>query len=152
MNIIFGGISGLAHTISLRKKEPDSSVRQRMNLPENDMCVHDFNCALEDHILLQGNMYVFNTAVCFHSVFNKRSIVGNEDTLIVIPFTQIILLEKKKKLALFDNSIQITTVSNTYFFTSFVKRDRSFDIITEYMVAFKNLLPKPSVVSFSPIE
>ncbi|KAL4498022.1 hypothetical protein ABPG72_014879 [Tetrahymena utriculariae] len=142
MNIIVGGIKGLAQTISFKKKEPNQELKLRFNVPENDICVHDFNCALQDKILLQGNLFVYNTMVCFHSQFNKNSIVGLQDTLITIPFAQIIMIEKKKKL-LFDNSIQFTTVDQSFFFTSFLSRNKAFNIISEYLELYQRMLPKP---------
>ncbi|EAR83328.3 GRAM domain protein (macronuclear) [Tetrahymena thermophila SB210] len=142
MDIIVGGIKGLAQTISFKKKEPNQELKLRFSVPENDICVHDFNCALQDKILLQGNLYVYNTMICFHSQFNKNSIVGLQDTLITIPFGQIILIEKKKKF-LFDNSIQFTTVDESFFFTSFLSRDKAFNIISEYLELYQKMLPKP---------
>ncbi|KAL4428914.1 hypothetical protein ABPG74_017504 [Tetrahymena malaccensis] len=142
MNFLVGGIKGLAQTISFKKKEPNQELKIRFSVPENDICVHDFNCALQDKFLLQGNLYIYNTMVCFHSQFNKNSLVGLEDTIITIPYGQIILIEKKKKL-LFDNSIQFTTVDSSFFFTSFLSRDKAFNIINEYLELYQKMLPKP---------
>ena len=52
MNIIFGGITGLFKTITISDRQPSIELRERMNIPADDVCVHEFNCALSDSILL----------------------------------------------------------------------------------------------------
>lgn len=50
-NIIIGGIVGLVKTISFTGKEPSIELRERMEgIPAEDICVHDFNCALDGTI------------------------------------------------------------------------------------------------------
>lgn len=57
--------------------------------------------------------------------------MGGPDTLLVFPFNELESIVKKKK-RFFDNCIEFQAVSGLYLFTSFINRDRAFDIIKEY--------------------
>lgn len=47
---------------------------------EGDVLTY-FHCALKENILLQGRIYLTATHVCFHSVFNDQTLLGQETKL-----------------------------------------------------------------------
>ena len=102
-----------------------------LKLEKDEIFIKFFRCAFSEKILLQGRLYVTNKKLVFYSLFNSENIFfGN--TKLIIPMEDIINVEKKKNLKIFDNSIKITTKKSELFFTSFVKRDLCFKIINEY--------------------
>ena len=98
----------------------------------NESVQESFLCALSWKILLQGRLYITNTKLCFHSLFNNSTIFGGQ-TKIVIPLNEIARLEKMHNALIFDNSIAIHTKETEFFFTSFVFRDRAFELIEKNM-------------------
>ena len=100
-----------------------------MSLDEGEKVIDTFACALSQKILLQGRMYITHKKLFFHSYFNPKTVIGKE-TKFLIPFSDILKIEKKVNALVFDNSIQITTKDGKeIFFASFVYRDIAFDVI-----------------------
>jgi hypothetical protein len=90
-----------------------------------------FSCAFEDTILLQGRLYITSKKLVFSSWFNNKTLFG--ETKLIIPLIDIVKIDKKYNLKIFDNSILITTKNSEMFFTSFVYRDNCFQIIKNLM-------------------
>ncbi|XP_061346333.1 protein VASCULAR ASSOCIATED DEATH 1, chloroplastic isoform X1 [Gastrolobium bilobum] len=100
--------------------------RQLFRLPTEEVLIEDFNCALQENILIQGHMYLFVNFICFYS-----NIFGFE-TKRIIPFLEVTSVRRAKTAGLFPNAIEILAVSKKqYFFASFLSRDEAFKIIND---------------------
>ncbi|KAF7845042.1 protein VASCULAR ASSOCIATED DEATH 1, chloroplastic isoform X1 [Senna tora] len=99
--------------------------RQLFRLPTEEVLIEDFNCALQENILIQGHMYLFINFICFYS-----NIFGFE-TKRIIPFHEVTSVRKAKTAGLFPNAIEIFVGSRKYFFASFLSRDEAFNIIND---------------------
>ena len=103
-------------------------------LEEGEKKIDSFNCALKDKILLQGKLNITNKKIEFTSLFNPVTLFGK--TVIIIPFKDIIQIEKKYNLGL-DNSINIKTEKVSHLFTNFLSRDRCYNLLQSQMEQFK---------------
>ncbi|KAF8644575.1 hypothetical protein HU200_066431 [Digitaria exilis] len=99
--------------------------RLLFRLPPDEVLVQDFNCALQENILLQGHMYLFLHHICFYS-----NIFGYE-TKKTIPLQEVTDVRKAKTAAIFPNAIEIVAGSKRHFFGSFLSRDEAFRIIVD---------------------
>lgn len=87
--------------------------------------MQDFNCALQENILLQGHMYLFLHHICFYS-----NIFGYE-TKKTIPLQDVTDVRKAKTAAIFPNAIEIVAGPKRHFFGSFLARDDAFRVIVD---------------------
>lgn len=94
-------------------------------LNPNEKLIIDHSCALSRDILLQGRMYISDQHLCFYS-----NILGWVST-VIIPFNEIVQIEKKTTAGIFPNGIVIDTLHTKYIFASFIARDATFDLITD---------------------
>nr|CAD1835066.1 unnamed protein product [Ananas comosus var. bracteatus] len=94
-------------------------------LPTDEVLVQDFNCALQENILLQGHMYLFIHHICFYS-----NIFGFE-TKKTIPFNEVSCVRKAKTAAIFPNAIEIVAGGKKHFFGSFLSRDEAYRLIVD---------------------
>ncbi|XP_020223639.1 protein VASCULAR ASSOCIATED DEATH 1, chloroplastic isoform X1 [Cajanus cajan] len=99
--------------------------RQLFRLPPEEVLIEDFNCALQENILIQGHMYLFVNFICFYS-----NIFGFE-TKRIIPFPEVTTVRRAKTAGLFPNAIEILAGNRKYFFASFLSRDEAFNIIND---------------------
>lgn len=88
-----------------------------------DRLLDDFACALSREILLQGRIYVTEHSVCFN--LNLLGWV----TSLVVPFSDIVRIDKKSTAGLFPNGILIETTDAKHNFASFLSRDSTYDFI-----------------------
>ena len=88
-------------------------------------------------LLLQGRLYITSKRVCFSSFFNQITLFG-KGTKIVIPYKDIIKLEKKQNALIFNNSINIITKTQEFFLTSFIYRDKAFSVLESTLNKDKN--------------
>ncbi|QLQ80917.1 hypothetical protein HG537_0E02720 [Torulaspora globosa] len=95
------------------------------DVTQDEKLIADHNCALSRDILLQGKMYISDQHICFYS-----NILGWVST-VVIPFKEIVQIEKKTTAGIFPNGIVIDTLHTKYIFASFISRDATFDLITD---------------------
>ena len=96
-----------------------------VGLNPNERLIVDHSCALSRDILLQGRMYISDQHLCFYS-----NILGWVST-VIIPFNEIVQIEKKTTAGIFPNGIVIDTLHTKYIFASFISRDATFDLITD---------------------
>ncbi|SMN19713.1 similar to Saccharomyces cerevisiae YHR080C Protein of unknown function that may interact with ribosomes, based on co-purification experiments [Maudiozyma saulgeensis] len=96
-----------------------------VGLNPNEKLIIDHSCALSRDILLQGRMYISDQHLCFYS-----NILGWVST-VIIPFNEIVQIEKKTTAGIFPNGIVIDTLHTKYVFASFISRDATFDLITD---------------------
>ncbi|CAL5086639.1 unnamed protein product [Urochloa decumbens] len=99
--------------------------RLLFRLPPDEVLVQDFNCALQENILLQGHMYLFLHHICFYS-----NIFGYE-TKKTIPLQEVTDVRKAKTAAIFPNAIEIVAGTKRHFFGSFLSRDEAYRIIVD---------------------
>ncbi|XP_054781442.1 protein VASCULAR ASSOCIATED DEATH 1, chloroplastic-like isoform X2 [Prosopis cineraria] len=106
--------------------------RQLFRLPPEEVLIEDFNCALQENILIQGHMYLFVNFICFYS-----NIFGFE-TKRVIPLDEVTSVRKAKTAGLFPNAIEIFAGGKKHFFASFLSRDEAFNIINDGWLQHRN--------------
>ncbi|KAG8080515.1 hypothetical protein GUJ93_ZPchr0007g5498 [Zizania palustris] len=99
--------------------------RLLFRLPPDEVLVQDFNCAVQENILLQGHMYLFQHHICFYS-----NIFGYE-TKKIIPLHEVTDIRKAKTAAIFHNAIEIIAGTKRHFFGSFLSRDEAYRIIVD---------------------
>ncbi|CAO2834769.1 unnamed protein product [Amaranthus hypochondriacus] len=99
--------------------------RQLFRLPSEEVLLQDFNCALQENILLQGHMYLFEHYICFYS-----NIFGFE-TKKIIPFQEVTSVRRAKTAGIFPNAIEIVAAGKKHFFASFLSRDEAFKLIAD---------------------
>ncbi|OIR58235.1 MAG: uncharacterized protein A8A55_0992 [Amphiamblys sp. WSBS2006] len=97
--------------------------QKTFNTPENYL--EYFHCAYRKNILIQGRLYITNTAVYF-----SASIFGTK-TEISIPGNTIIAVLQRKTALLFHNAIKIVTITNSYTFTSFLNKKKAFLLLLD---------------------
>eukprot|EP01022_Parablepharisma_sp_SALTPOND_P014769 TRINITY_DN2043_c0_g1_i1.p1 TRINITY_DN2043_c0_g1~~TRINITY_DN2043_c0_g1_i1.p1 ORF type:complete len:996 (+),score=116.43 TRINITY_DN2043_c0_g1_i1:134-2989(+) len=132
----------------LSPQRPGGGLGKKFGVSEE--AIDSFVCAVSWKILLQGRLYITKSFLCFSSPFNNSTIFGH-GTKIVIPYYDIIKVKTALNALIFDNSISIQTASATFFFTSFVYRDKAYDLIKRLYKEFKNgegshLDIRPSIV------
>jgi hypothetical protein len=87
--------------------------------------------------MLQGKIYIFNDKLCFHSYFNPKNLLFGQ-TVLIIPFDDILGITKKTNAVIFDNSIEINSRQGAIFFTSFISRDCTYLLMNKIL---KELCP-----------
>ncbi|UZJ57136.1 hypothetical protein CBS101457_006456 [Exobasidium rhododendri] len=92
-------------------------------VPEDDYLIEDYGCALVREILIQGRIYVSENHICFYA--NIFGWVTN----IVLPFPDIVSIEKRMTAFVIPNAIQIATLHSKQTFASFLSRDTTFDLM-----------------------
>ncbi|XP_024135381.1 protein Aster-C [Oryzias melastigma] len=101
------------------KQRLDEFKKLFKELPETEILIVDYPCALQRDILLQGRLYLSENWICFYSnVFRG--------TKIILTLKDIITMSREKTARLIPNAIQICTNTEKYFFTSFSAREKSY--------------------------
>ncbi|EST04893.1 GRAM domain protein [Kalmanozyma brasiliensis GHG001] len=113
-------ITGFAVASSKRNNEFHQLFPQ---VPEDDYLIEDYGCALVREILIQGRIYISENHLCF-----KANIFGWV-TNVVLPFSEIISIEKRMTAFVIPNAIQIATLQSKHNFTSFLSRDATYDLV-----------------------
>lgn len=92
-------------------------------IDEGDYLIEDYGCALQKDILVQGRIYVSEHHLSFHA--NIFGWVTNA----VIPFKDVISLEKKMTAFVIPNAISVISKGGRQFtFSSFISRDSTYDV------------------------
>ncbi|KAI9137672.1 GRAM domain-containing protein, partial [Paraphysoderma sedebokerense] len=94
------------------------------SVPDQEFLIEDFSCALQKEILVQGRLYVSENHICFHA-----SILG-WITTVMVPFSDVIAIEKRVTALIFPNAIEVITERQKYFFASFIFRELAFNLLT----------------------
>jgi len=100
-----------------------TEAAKRFGLDPDEQILDSFACALSKRILLQGRLYVTPRKVCFHSYFNDSTIFGKNSTIIIVPMSDIIRVDKKTTAFLFNNGLKIVTKDIEFVFASFMNRE-----------------------------
>ncbi|KAH8915757.1 hypothetical protein BT69DRAFT_850130 [Atractiella rhizophila] len=93
-------------------------------IPPEDSLIEDYGCALQREILLQGRLYISEQHLCFHA--NIFGWVTN----LIIPFAEVVTIEKRMTAFVIPNAIQISTLNSRNTFASFLSRDTTYDLIS----------------------
>ncbi|XP_051216114.1 protein VASCULAR ASSOCIATED DEATH 1, chloroplastic isoform X1 [Lolium perenne] len=132
-----GGVDAYAVSSPVSARSGDGDVSSPMlasrseeyrlmfRLPSDEVLVQDFNCALQENILLQGHMYLFLHHICFYS-----NIFGYE-TKKTIALQEVTDVRKAKTAAIFPNAIEIVAGAKRHFFGSFLARDDAYRVIVD---------------------
>ncbi|KAK3526678.1 hypothetical protein QTP70_030891 [Hemibagrus guttatus] len=94
------------------------------NIPEEEILMKVYSCALLRDILLQGRLYISRNWLCFYAnLFGK-------DIKVAIPVVSVRLVKKHKTAGLVPNGLAITTdTSQKYVFVSLLSRDSVYDVL-----------------------
>ncbi|PWN23446.1 hypothetical protein BCV69DRAFT_281065 [Microstroma glucosiphilum] len=90
---------------------------------DEDYLIEDYGCALVREVFIQGRLYVSEHHICFNA--NIFGWVTN----IVIPFSEIVSVEKRMTALIIPNAIQIATLHHKHTFSSFLGRDTTYDLV-----------------------
>lgn len=107
-----------------KKKSTYTFFKNKFGLTKDEVIDDLFSCALMDKILIQGKLFISNKKLCFHSYFNRHTLLG--ETKMIIPKYDILKIEKRINALIFDNSIAVITNKGEIFFTSFVFRNQAY--------------------------
>ena len=119
-------------------------LRKIFELSENEIILDKFSCALIDGILIQGELYVTPNRLIFHSIFNKKTLIG--DTRVKIEYNDISYFKKERGIFGLNNTLYIETIQNKHAFTSFIFRDACFELIQKSWLSYLNsILPLASL-------
>lgn len=89
-------------------------------LPQDEMLVVDYSCALQRDILVHGRLYVTTNFLCFYANIFRW------ETAVTIRWREVTELKKDKTALVIPNAVQVCTGSDKFFFTSFATRDKSY--------------------------
>ncbi|OQR76495.1 GRAM domain-containing protein 1A-like [Tropilaelaps mercedesae] len=89
-------------------------------VPESEMLIVDYSCALQRDILVHGRLYVSQNYLCFHANIFKW------ETCVVLKCRDLTSMTKEKTALVIPNAIVCQTENERYFFTSFAARDRTY--------------------------
>ncbi|XP_056595129.1 GRAM domain-containing protein 2A isoform X1 [Triplophysa dalaica] len=93
-------------------------------IPNEEILMKVYSCALLRDILLQGRLYISRNWLCFYAnLFGK-------DIKVAIPVVSVSLVKKHKTAGLVPNGLAITTdTSQKYVFVSLLSRDSVYDVL-----------------------
>jgi VAD1 Analog of StAR-related lipid transfer domain/GRAM domain len=93
------------------------------SVPEDDLLIEDYSCALQKEILLAGRIYISEGHICFSS-----NILGWVTTL-VISFEEVMAIDRETTAMVFPNAIAIQTLHARHLFRSLLSREATFDLM-----------------------
>ena len=106
------------------KGDGKDSLRKLFKLPDDEVLIEEYLCALYKKILLQGRMYLFRNYVCFYS-----NVFGYQKNK-VIPLKDVTIVRRAYTVKVVPNAIEIVRNGKCEFFTSFIFPDRAYRNIT----------------------
>ncbi|XP_069046860.1 GRAM domain-containing protein 2A [Lepisosteus oculatus] len=94
------------------------------SVPQEEILMKVYSCALLRDILLQGRLYISKNWLCFYANFFGK------DIKVAIPVVSVRLVKKHKTAGLVPNGLAITTdTSQKYVFVSLLSRDSVYDVL-----------------------
>ncbi|KAL0084909.1 GRAM domain-containing protein [Phycomyces blakesleeanus] len=137
------------HIISLLGRCTPSSTKSNRafhslfcSVPSKDHLIDVYKCAIQKEILHQGHIYVSEHHVCFRS-----NIFGWETTL-VMAFTEITDIQKRKTAKIIPNGLTISTSNANHVFASLLFRDQAYEL----MMKLWNLHKSPEIIISQPTK
>ncbi|KAF7729895.1 hypothetical protein EC973_003629 [Apophysomyces ossiformis] len=132
------------YTLASSRRNDDFHALFR-SVPDYDMLIEDYKCALQKDILLQGHIYVSEHHICFKSnIFGwvtnkcKHLKISDEPEQLVIGYSEITGIEKRMTARIIPNGIQISTHTAKHVFASFLSRDQAYDQMVRLWEARRN--------------
>lgn len=125
-----------ASEVDYRRTLTPNSKKEDIELDKDEKLIKHFNCAYVESILLQGFIYITTKKVVFRSWFNSKTLFGS--TILKIPYTELESISKSYYLKIFDNSIKLLTKKGELLFTSFVNRDKCYDLLVANYNEFRD--------------
>ncbi|KAK3558132.1 hypothetical protein QTP86_009868 [Hemibagrus guttatus] len=122
---VYGAVSmELYRAVSTVSKYNSQYHKLFQNIPEEEILMKVYSCALLRDILLQGRLYISRNWLCFYAnLFGK-------DIKVAIPVVSVRLVKKHKTAGLVPNGLAITTdTSQKYVFVSLLSRDSVYDVL-----------------------
>lgn len=119
------------------KSDSHSFDKKTLFLEGEETLIDSFSCAYKEKILLQGKLFITTKKIVFDSLFNSSTIFGKGGTKLIIPLEDIESVSKKSNLKIFKNSIEIKTIKTSLFFTSFLFRDKCYEILSSQINEIK---------------
>jgi len=104
----------------MHQKDVDYFHTTFKELPETEIPIDSFSCALHKEILIHGRLYVSQNYFAFHS-----NIFGWA-THLVVPCSDVVHIRKERVALVFPNAINLCTMTDCHFFASFVSRDTAY--------------------------
>ncbi|XP_008394543.1 GRAM domain-containing protein 1C [Poecilia reticulata] len=104
------------------KQRVEEFKRLFKELPDSEILILDYPCALHRDILLQGRLYLSENWICFYSYVFRG-------TKIILSLKDITTMSREKTARLIPNAIQICTCTEKYFFASFSAREKSYQSV-----------------------
>lgn len=101
------------------KQRSDEFRKIFKEVPDSEKLIADYTCALQKDILLQGRLYLTENWLCFYSIVFRG-------TKITLNMKDITSMSREKTAKWIPNAIQVTTVSEKLFFSSFSGREKSY--------------------------
>ncbi|XP_059082061.1 GRAM domain-containing protein 2B-like isoform X2 [Tigriopus californicus] len=93
-------------------------------LPQEEVVLQRYSCALVADILLQGHLYITENYFAFYSnVFGYI-------TKLQIPIRSVIRISKEKTARIIPNAVGLTTNEEKHVFSSLLSRDSTFKFLT----------------------
>ncbi|XP_022644443.1 GRAM domain-containing protein 1B-like isoform X1 [Varroa destructor] len=111
------------HLISPTYKSKCADFRRlfaKEGVPETEMLIDDYSCALQRDILAHGRLYVSQNFFCFYANIFKW------ETCVVLKCQDLTSMTKEKTALVIPNAIVCQTENERYFFTSFAARDKTY--------------------------
>uniref|UniRef100_A0A8C9VJA5 GRAM domain containing 2A n=1 Tax=Scleropages formosus TaxID=113540 RepID=A0A8C9VJA5_SCLFO len=115
------------------------------SVPEDEVLLKVYSCALLRDILLQGRLYISSNWLCFYAnLFGK-------DIKVSVPVTSVQLVKKCRTARLLPNGLAVTTdTGQKYVFVSLLSRDSVYDVLRRICTHLqvngkKSLSPKQHV-------
>ncbi|XP_035981350.1 protein Aster-C isoform X2 [Fundulus heteroclitus] len=101
------------------KQRVEEFKRLFKEVPESEILILDYPCALHRDILHQGRLYLSENWLCFYSnVFRG--------TKIALSLKDVTSMSREKTARFIPNAIQICANDEKYFFASFSAREKSY--------------------------
>ncbi|KAG1457872.1 hypothetical protein G6F46_007071 [Rhizopus delemar] len=128
-----GSFAALCEFQLANEKQNDIFHALFKSVPQTDVLIEVYKCALQKEILLQGHIYISEHHVCF-----KANIFGWVTNL-VINFDEITAVEKRMTAKVIPNGIMIATSTSRHIFASFLLRDQAYDQIVKIWKLHKRI-------------
>lgn len=121
-----------------RVQDHVQELRRYFGLPDDELFLDEFYCALHKRFLLQGRMYIFEHYLCFYS--NVFGWVKQK----VIPLDKIKGIWKKRNYG-FPNSFEVFWKKRE-FFTSFLNRNDAYELLCDAVKHAQNTQLTPEEI------
>lgn len=141
----------LAHPVAnkpAKEKLNQLKFQERFGLGTHATLITQVSCAFYRIVYHVGQLYISKGHICFRA--KAASLAGEIKE--VIPFSEVVAVERRNSAIVIPNAIEIITRHTSYFFSSFLKRDQTVDLITNLwrQHAIEGLSTNPAMQRIRP--